>query len=663
MSYDKDNTELISVIIPTYNRMRTLERSVNSVLNQTYANLEILIIDDGSDDGTEAYVKSIEDDRIRYYRNERNMGPSASRNRGAKLAKGTFLAFQDSDDEWEPDKLMRLTEALDQAGGDTALVYHEMQEMDGERAIIPSREIPFEKKSGNIFAYMLLYPLIGIPAALIKKSCFDQCGGFCEGLKSLEDYEFFLRVAQDHTVLFVGEPLIRIYDTPGSVNKRYKDKIDTEICILDTRYDFLRAFGLLQKKIELIRMQAENYDCEDYFYEQILKLCDRIPEEEKKEQIRRCARRAATASRQTGEGDRAAYYQNAAGQLERLTESLDRLRVNFKQNPALFFQNREGVCRTLLEVAGDLRGYTDLAFHPQSERLRLEELETRLKKEQNCTQPLSGMLDGISDGVSDGTLGGILDGIYEESRRLLGQINEAQCTCTVCGSAVRFLPPSPYCRVMRDYYGYREKGTIFLFEGEKDRCPVCGATQELRFLVGFLGDVRSEGDEKLKVLVMGADREENAALAEGVRRYANQRADMEYLEPGDPGTGSGNAATAAQEKDRNRADVVICAGVLEQADSDKEVFRDIGELLADRGVCVLMVSAIATGKEEGGYDNSFQTFGLEGVRRQYTESGLIVRCEEEGFAVSVADENWFGSEYYEQCGFMSRSKLFMLTKN
>lgn len=297
-------------------------------------------------------------------------------------------------------------------------------------------------------------------------------------------------------------------------------------------------------------------------------------------------------------------------------------------------QNRAEICRALSGVLADVKSYTDLAFHPQRERLLFSELESRLKEEQNRPQAVAELLDGI----------------LEQSRRLLEQMNAAGCTCTVCGSVVRFLPPSPYRRVMRSYYGYRENGARFLFEeGGKDRCPVCKATQEIRFLLGFLEDVRSEEDETLKVCCMEEDREETLALVNSVRGYAAQRTDMEYI------------------GERGKADVVICAGILEQADSEAEVFGKIKELLADNGLCVLMLSALGEEMPDtretvtGDEAYSWKTFGLEKVKRQYTKSGLIAACEENGFAVSAADRSWFGSEYYEQYGFGDPAELFMLT--
>lgn len=171
-----EQDELISVIIPTYNRAGLLERSVQSVLSQTYTNLELLIIDDCSKDNTGEIVKSLSDKRIRYYRNDHNMGPAASRNRGALLAKGSLIAYQDSDDEWLPDKLMRLMEVWKkEKNEETGMIYHEMQEQ-GVSTFIPSRDIPLEWKSKEIFRHMLLYPMIGATASLIRKSCLEELG-------------------------------------------------------------------------------------------------------------------------------------------------------------------------------------------------------------------------------------------------------------------------------------------------------------------------------------------------------------------------------------------------------------------------------------------------------------------------------------------------------
>ena len=90
----------VSVIIPTYNRATTIIKSINSVLNQTYSNFEIVVVDDNSDDNTKDIIKQIQDDRIIYIKNKKNLGAASARNIGIKNATGELIAFQDSDDEW-----------------------------------------------------------------------------------------------------------------------------------------------------------------------------------------------------------------------------------------------------------------------------------------------------------------------------------------------------------------------------------------------------------------------------------------------------------------------------------------------------------------------------------------------------------------------------------
>ncbi len=685
-----EQSELISVIIPTYNRVGLLERSVKSVLSQTYTNLELLIIDDCSNDATGEFVKGLSDKRIRYYRNEQNIGPAASKNKGAALAGGELLAFQDDDDEWLPNKLMRLMEVWKKEGSaDVGMIYHEMQEQ-GTSQFIPSRDIPTEWKSQEIFRYMLLYPLIGGAASLIRKSCLDELGGFNEKLESIEDYEFYLRMAKKYRILFVGEPLMIIYDTPGSVNKRFKSKINTELYVLDTMYDSLCRYDILQKKVNLIRQQAENYDCEDYFYEQALQLCERLIEEayrngaeedagsndrradaayylDKGRRIRECIGNAAREIGGTKGGDRAEYYQNAAGQIQRVVEGLTRLRENLKKNPVVLSKNKTDVVAALSDIIKSLGDYTDLALHPVPQKQRMDELLEKLTEGRN----------------SGGVIEAVLDDTLKEAKKLFSQIGKAKCLCSVCGKEVRFLPPSPYKRVMREHYGYKGENVEFLFEGEEDRCPVCGAPENIRFLLGFLEDVQPEGGEKLKMCCIEASDVKDTRMQEWIRKYASIKEYMEYIPPKD--------IEAAEGK----IDVIVCMDVLERAADDSEIPEKIGGLLGEGGVCIVMTPALlkeasadlaeensvdsaksvssgsakgTLGKESGENEDEahgaagLKLFGLEGVKRIYRESELAAKLEEAGFSVETVDENWFGRDYYEQYGFGEKAKMFMLTK-
>ena len=112
-----NNTDLISVIIPTYNRAHLIKRSAQSVLNQTYKNLELIIVDDGSTDNTKEVIDSLNDERIVYVKQE-NHGVSSARNTGINVANGKYIAFQDSDDIWHSDKLEKQINTLKQNNAD-----------------------------------------------------------------------------------------------------------------------------------------------------------------------------------------------------------------------------------------------------------------------------------------------------------------------------------------------------------------------------------------------------------------------------------------------------------------------------------------------------------------------------------------------------------------
>jgi glycosyltransferase involved in cell wall biosynthesis len=115
---------LISVIIPVYNRTDLLPRAVNSVLNQTYDNLEIIVVDDGSTEDIEGVLDKFDDVRIHYIRHEANRGVAAARNTGMRFAHGEYVAFLDSDDEWFERKIERQLSDLIERGDDYQISYH-----------------------------------------------------------------------------------------------------------------------------------------------------------------------------------------------------------------------------------------------------------------------------------------------------------------------------------------------------------------------------------------------------------------------------------------------------------------------------------------------------------------------------------------------------------
>ena len=168
-----EKTPKVSVIIPTYNRAHLVGRAIRSVLNQTYQDFEIIVVDDGSTDNTEEVVKSFNDPRIRYIRHEENKGAAAARNTGIKAAKGKFIAFQDSDDEWLPKKLEKQMEAFDNASPKVGVVYTGFWSIEGNvKRYSLNKEIVH--KEGDIHSQILQGNFIGTPAAVVKKACFKK---------------------------------------------------------------------------------------------------------------------------------------------------------------------------------------------------------------------------------------------------------------------------------------------------------------------------------------------------------------------------------------------------------------------------------------------------------------------------------------------------------
>lgn len=121
------NKKAVSIILPTYNREHMVGKAIESVLKQSYTDFELIIIDDGSTDKTEQVIASYNDKRIRYYRMQENGGQSKARNRGMQMAKYDYLAFEDSDDLWRPEKLEVQMNAMKKADLDVGIIYHKFQ--------------------------------------------------------------------------------------------------------------------------------------------------------------------------------------------------------------------------------------------------------------------------------------------------------------------------------------------------------------------------------------------------------------------------------------------------------------------------------------------------------------------------------------------------------
>ena len=193
----------ISVVIPTYNRKELLKRSIDSVINQTIKPSEIIIVDDGSNDGTEAMVKK-KYDSLKLIK-QKNKGASAARNSGIKASSGEWICFLDSDDEWKNDKLEKQITAV--ANNSDYKFFHsnEIWIKNGKRI---NQKKKHKKYGGDIFKKCLDMCRISPSSVLIDKNIFEEIGFFNENLVVCEDYELWLRICDKYEVFFIDEPLI-----------------------------------------------------------------------------------------------------------------------------------------------------------------------------------------------------------------------------------------------------------------------------------------------------------------------------------------------------------------------------------------------------------------------------------------------------------------------
>ncbi len=196
----------ISVIIPTHNRVHSIGRAVESVLQQTLPATEIIIVDDGSTDNTAALI------RKRFpgccYLHQQNQGVSSARNRGIAAATGEWLAFLDSDDEWMPEKLAMQTAAL-KHNPDIHLCHTEEIWIRNGKRVNPMKK--HAKKGGWIFQHCLPLCAISPSSVIIHRSLFEAVGLFDETLPACEDYDLWLRICAFYPTLFVEQPQIIKY--------------------------------------------------------------------------------------------------------------------------------------------------------------------------------------------------------------------------------------------------------------------------------------------------------------------------------------------------------------------------------------------------------------------------------------------------------------------
>ncbi len=235
---------LVSIIIPTWNRVALVGEAIESALAQTYSRREVIVVDDGSSDATPDVLARYAD-AIRTLRTE-NRGCAAARNAGVRLARGSYLAFVDSDDVAPPNKLALQVPVLDD-NPDVGFVYGSSvafgDELPQEQVLLPVRP----DCNGSVAGGLFLTTLIGFDSVLLRREAVDRAGGFDESLRHNEDTDLLLRVALDWKAVCLDAPTGRHRWHPG---RKSRDVVALQRAvlrsmerILATRPDFRASLG------------------------------------------------------------------------------------------------------------------------------------------------------------------------------------------------------------------------------------------------------------------------------------------------------------------------------------------------------------------------------------------------------------------------------------
>ncbi|MDL2268457.1 glycosyltransferase [Desulfosarcina sp. OttesenSCG-928-A07] len=198
---------LVSVIIPTYNRLPFLKKAVASVLSQSFRSMELIIVDDGSTDGTDSWLNTGIAGEVTVIR-QSNKGVSAARNTGILASASEFVAFLDSDDTWLPEKLAQQVDFFQMQPEALICQTGETWVRNGVRVNPGKRH---RKESGMIFERSLGLCLVSPSAVMIRRSLLDEVGLFDESLPACEDYDLWLRIAWNYPIYLLDVPLVVKY--------------------------------------------------------------------------------------------------------------------------------------------------------------------------------------------------------------------------------------------------------------------------------------------------------------------------------------------------------------------------------------------------------------------------------------------------------------------
>lgn len=233
------NEVMISVIIPTHNRAYIISNAIKSVLEQTYKNLELIVVDDGSNDDTKNIVNKFNDTRLKYIKYDKARGACYARNLGIKSAKGSYIAFNDSDDMWHFDKLEKQLRYIKKTSADVvfcALSRHNLDE-NGKEDTVPAIN------EGQVFYKDFLNQSLASTQAIFGRAeCFKRIM-FDVEMPRFQDWELMLRIVQKYKVFFQKEALVDVWIQSDSITNSNLRTVDGLQKLIRKNYNGLMLYA------------------------------------------------------------------------------------------------------------------------------------------------------------------------------------------------------------------------------------------------------------------------------------------------------------------------------------------------------------------------------------------------------------------------------------
>jgi Glycosyl transferase family 2 len=241
-------TPKVSIVIPAYNAMTYLPDTLASVFQQTFSDFEVLLVDDGSTDSIRTWVRQTVADRRVKLLSQSNQGLSAARNTGITYSQSEYIAFLDADDLWHPTKLAEQVQWLD-AHPTIGLSYTLTASIDSVGN--PTGRVLGSAIAGNVLPQMLQRNIIDCPSSvLVRRQCFDRVGLFDRTLRSVEDWDMWIRIAAVYPFAVICKPLVYYRQHPHNMSKNWR--------VMEQSFDrvITKAFAVAPPHLQALKPQS-----------------------------------------------------------------------------------------------------------------------------------------------------------------------------------------------------------------------------------------------------------------------------------------------------------------------------------------------------------------------------------------------------------------------